>query len=161
MTKQNLAYKLLIFDWEGTLADPSHIYPTQLFPNTLKVLTNLHQQGYLLAIATAKSKAGLVADLIQTGLKSIIDITCTAQESAPKPNPAMLFYILEELAIKPQDALMIGDTIYDLSMAKQADIAGLAVSSGGQTRAELLKYQPLDCLDVITQLPNWLTHRMK
>jgi phosphoglycolate phosphatase len=159
MTPQTLPFKLLIFDWEGTLADPSHIHPTQLFPNTLSVLTTLHQQGYLLAIATAKSKAGLAADLIQTGLKPLIHATCTAQESAPKPDPTMLFNILDALAITPQDALMIGDTLYDLSMAQRANMPALAVSFGVQTREELLEYKPLACIDAITELPFWLTHK--
>lgn len=149
-------FKLLIFDWEGTLADPQLLGQTQLFPNTVSVLTHLHEQGYLLAIATAKSKAGLAADLIHTGLKTIIDATCTAQESEAKPNPLMLFNILDELAITPQDALMIGDTIFDLAMAKQANMSSLAVSSGVQTRKELLDYQPLACIDTISQLPDWL-----
>ncbi len=156
-----LPFNLLIFDWEGTLADPQYVYPTRLFPHTLTVLTALHQQGYLLAIATAKSTAGLAADLIYTDLKSIIDATCTAQESAPKPNPSMLFNILEQLAIAPQDALMIGDTIYDLSMAQQANMSALAVSYGVQTQAELLEYHPLACINAITQLPDWLKHRIK
>ena len=152
-------FKLLIFDWEGTLADPSQIYPTQLFPNTVQVLTTLHQQGYLLAIATAKSKAGLASDIRHLGLQTIIDFTCTAEESAPKPNPLMIFTILERLAIEPQAALMIGDTIYDLAMARLAKISALAVSYGVQSREELLEYQPLCCIDVITELPHWLTHR--
>lgn len=149
-------FKLLIFDWEGTLADPSQIYPTQLFPNTLSVLTQLHEEGYLLAIATAKSKAGLASDLVHTGLRPLIAATCTAQESEAKPNPLMLFNILDELAVTPQDALMIGDTIFDLAMAKQANMPSLAVSYGVQTREELLDYQPLTCIDAISQLPDWL-----
>lgn len=156
-----LPFKLLVFDWEGTLADPSAVYPTQLFPGTVAVLKQLHEQGYLLAIATAKSKPGLAADLVRFGINHIIDATCTAQESAPKPNPKMLFDILDKLAITPQDALMIGDTVYDLAMAKQANMAALAVTYGVQTAEELLQYQPLDCISVITQLPDWLTHRKK
>ncbi len=156
-----LPFKLLIFDWEGTLADPSSLYSTRLFPNTQSVLANLHKQGYLLAIATARSKAGLAADLIFTDIKHLISTTCTAEESAPKPNPLMLFQILEQLAITPQDALMIGDTIYDLGMAQQAKVHALAVSYGVQSQAELMAYQPLDCIDAIIKLPNWLTDRNK
>ncbi len=159
MALKTLPFKLLIFDWEGTLADPSHVYPTQLFPNTLSVLNALHKEGYLLAIATAKSKEGLAADLVHMGLKEIISATCTAQESEPKPHPAMLFNILDKLAISPQTALMIGDTIYDLSMAQQANMSALAVTYGVQTREELLEYKPLAFIDTITELPVWLTHR--
>jgi phosphoglycolate phosphatase len=156
----NLAYKLLIFDWEGTLADSRFIGPTQLFPNTVSVLTDLHAQGYLLAIATAKSTAGLAADLVDTGLQKIIATTCTAQETEPKPHPTMLFTILDELAITPQDALMIGDTVFDLMMADNANMSALAVASGVQTREELLEYHPIDCINIITELPDWLlTHR--
>ncbi|MGA2654783.1 MAG: HAD-IA family hydrolase [Gammaproteobacteria bacterium] len=157
----NLPYKLLIFDWEGTLANPQTLGATQLFDDTLSVLTDLHQQGYLLAIATAKSKAGLAQDLIKTGLDKIIDATCTAQESEPKPNPAMLFMILDELAITPQDALMIGDTIFDLAMGQDANMDTLAVTSGVQTCEELLEYQPIDCIEIITELPNWLLNLRK
>lgn len=158
---QKLPYKLIIFDWEGTLANPQVLGATQLFDNTVSVLTDLHQQGYLLAIATAKSKAGLAYDLLKTSLVDIIDASCTAQESEPKPNPSMLFKILDELAITPQDALMIGDTIFDLAMAKSANMDVLAVASGVQTCEELLEYQPIDCIDGITELPNWLLNLRK
>lgn len=161
MIETTRPFKLLIFDWEGTLADPNYVYPTRLFPHTQTVLSQLHQQGYLLAIATAKSKAGLLADLKHTEIEKFIHTTCTAEESAAKPSPEMLFIILDRLAIAAQDALMIGDTFYDLTMAQRAKMSALAISSGMQTREELLKYQPLDCIDTLTQLPDWLTQRKR
>jgi phosphoglycolate phosphatase len=144
-------FQLLIFDWEGTLVDK-----TQLIAGAKSVLVRLHAEGYLLAIATAKSKHGLVLDLEKNGISHLFHATCTAQESADKPDPAMLFNILDQLAIKPQDALMIGDTPYDIEMAHRAKMSALAVGYGLYSCAELTKAQPKACINDITELPQWL-----
>ncbi len=148
-------FKLLIFDWEGTLAFPGSS-PSRLYPDTVVVLSALKEQGYLLAVATAKSKQGLAQDLHRLNLHTLISATCTAEETHPKPNPEMVFNILNQLAIVPQDALMIGDTVFDLDMARQAKIKSVAVTYGLQTREELLTYGPCTCVDELTQLPLWL-----
>jgi phosphoglycolate phosphatase len=68
----------------------------------------------------------------------------------------MLLEILQELDIEPHQALMVGDTEYDLSMAMGAGVAPIAVSYGVHERERLLEYQPLACLDNISELVDWL-----
>lgn len=146
--------QLIIFDWEGTLVRANLLGTPILFPDAKQVLETLHADGCLLAIATAKSKQGLKNDLIRLELQHLFAATCTAEETLSKPHPAMLFNILEQLAITAQNALMIGDTIYDIEMAKRANMQAVAVCTGLQSRAELMKVAP--CIDNLIELPQYL-----
>jgi phosphoglycolate phosphatase len=152
-------FKLLIFDWEGTLADHAIAHLSPLFPDVYPILARLRAQGYLLAIATGKSKAGLQASLSDTHLSHLISATCTAEESAPKPDPLMLFNILEKLAIAQADALMIGDTVYDIEMAHAAKVDALAVTYGLHEKSQLMRAAPQGFIDNILELPQWLLEK--
>jgi phosphoglycolate phosphatase len=71
----------------------------------------------------------------------------------------MLFNILENLAIVAQNALMIGDTIYDMDMARAAHMPALAVSYGLHNREHLLQSGALGVIDNIVELPQWLLEK--
>ena len=68
----------------------------------------------------------------------------------------MLEQILDELGVMSEEALMIGDTEYDLQMASNAGVSSLGVSYGVHTPERLAKHSPLDCLDDVTAIPGWL-----
>jgi phosphoglycolate phosphatase len=63
---------------------------------------------------------------------------------------------MEELDVEPARTLMIGDTEYDMEMARNARTRALAVSYGVHERERLLRHAPLDCIDSIDQLISWL-----
>ena len=65
-----------------------------------------------------------------------------ADESLSKPHPAMLNALLAELAIAPDQALMVGDTSFDLEMAQQAGVDSIGVTHGVHTSEVLARYQP-------------------
>lgn len=130
-----------------------------LFAGVRETLGELVGRGYLLAVATAKSRKGLAQDLEGTGLASIFHATRTADEVHPKPNPAMLNEILDELGVRPAGALMIGDTVHDLQMAVNAGVAGLGVTCGSHSRSELEGVAALDYLEGVSQMPEWLRGR--
>jgi phosphoglycolate phosphatase len=71
----------------------------------------------------------------------------------------MLLELLDELGAAPEDALMIGDTTYDLEMARSARTAAVGVCSGGHGREELERLGPLACLDQVVELAPWLAKR--
>ncbi len=127
-----------------------------LFPGVPDMLRRLADEGYLLGIATGKSRRGLDYALTRSGLESLFHATRTVDEAPSKPHPGMLLDILDDLGVRPEEAVMIGDTIYDLEMARSARMAGLGVLSGSQGREELERFEPLACLPSVAQVPDWL-----
>jgi phosphoglycolate phosphatase len=130
-----------------------------LFPGVGEMLRNFLEEDYLLAVATGKSRRGLDYSLEQTGLRGLFHATRTADEALSKPHPQMLFDILDDLGMKPEGAVMIGDTTYDLEMARSARMAAVAVCSGGHCREDLERFGPLACLDQVVELAPWLAQR--
>ena len=80
-------------------------------------------------------------------------VTCRcADESAPKPDPAMLREILTDLDIAPHEAIMIGDTEFDLAMAAAARTHAGAGTYGAHARARLLRSNPAFVIDHLDDL---------
>ena len=129
----------------------------ELFPGMREMLAGLKQQGYLLAVATGKSRVGLDRVLEATQLKQYFDSSRCADETHSKPNPAMLQELMQELLTEPEATLMIGDTAHDLQMALNAGVPALAVSYGAHPRDNLTALNPLDCIDTPQELMQWLT----
>lgn len=132
--------------------------PTPLFPNATETIRQLHQAGYWLAVATGKGRRGLDEALEESGLKPFFHVTRCAEETISKPHPQMLEEIMLELAMSPADSVMIGDSEFDLLMAKNAGMASIAVSYGVQDKTRLLAHKPLTCLDNIADLLPWLEY---
>lgn len=137
--------------WLGGYADR---HP--LIRGAEEILDELERDGYWLAVATGKSRRGLDRDLRRFGLAGRFLTSRTADETAGKPSPAMLFEILEELGVSAREALVVGDTVHDLRMAANAGIAAVAVSSGSAAPGELRRLDPLEVLPDVTHLPAWL-----
>jgi phosphoglycolate phosphatase len=216
--QNNLPYKLIIFDWDGTLMDSEtrivnclrtacteagfdaqsdftlkdviglglrealkklqpnendelieemaatyrYAYlntdktPSELFPGVKALLGDLETRGYSLAIATGKGRQGLDQVLEYTQLGYRFCSTRCASETISKPHPQMLNEILEQLKMKPSDALMIGDTEYDMEMAKNANVDSLGVSYGVHSIDRLLKHNPIGYINDITELTHYL-----
>jgi phosphoglycolate phosphatase len=127
-----------------------------LFPGVRGMLDELARDGYLLAVATGKSRRGLEHALDATSLRGRFHATRTADEAASKPHPQMLLDILDELGVRPAAALMVGDSIYDLQMAANAGIHAVAVLSGAHGRDELAAEAPRTLLSRTADLPEWL-----
>lgn len=122
-----------------------------------EALAALAERDYLLAIATGKGRRGLERDLDATGLRDFFLATRTVDEAPSKPDPRMLLDLIDELGVDPRDTLMIGDTTYDLMMAREARTSGLGVLTGSFPRGTLMDCGALTCLDSVGQLPDWLS----
>ena len=125
-----------------------------LFPGVYDMLMQFKDQGYQLAVATGKTRAGLTEALQATGTEHLFCVTRCADETASKPDPRMLQEIISQTQTAKERVLMIGDSIYDLQMAVNASISSIAVSCGANSAASLLAYQPLLCLEQPTELLN-------
>lgn len=130
--------------------------PTPLFPGAAEVVEGLHKEGYLLAVATGKSRRGLDSALHQSGLGRWFHATRCADETFSKPHPLMLEELLDELGVAASDCVMIGDTEYDVQMAHNANVDAVAVCYGVHAPERLLALQPRACLSAIVALPGWL-----
>lgn len=130
--------------------------PSVLFPGAQAVVEWLRTRGYLLAVATGKGRRGLDRALRETGLGGSFHATRCADETRSKPHPAMLLEIMNELGVSAQDTLMVGDTEYDVLMAKNAGASAMAVSYGVHERTRLLAHRPVGCVDDLFALRDWL-----
>jgi phosphoglycolate phosphatase len=211
-------YRLIVFDWDGTVADSlqhivtsmhaafasaqlpprptgqvlaiiglgmdeaiSRLYPdidgtaradliryygqhyrdattgaTTLYNDAEDTLRQLAEEGYLLAIATGKSRRGLERAVAETGVKHYFHASRCADETFSKPHPQMLLDIMDSLGTEPEQTLMVGDSEHDLQMAANAGVAAVAVSYGAQPLQRLLEFNPLTSLQCLGDLPRWL-----
>ncbi|NOQ80340.1 MAG: HAD-IA family hydrolase [Gammaproteobacteria bacterium] len=130
--------------------------PSGLFTNVRHMLQQLIDKGFMLAIATGKARRGLEPVLIETGLKTLFHGSRCADETRSKPHPQMLEELLDEFGVMVDDAIMVGDTEYDMLMAKSLGMDALAVSYGVHDKADILKHAPVSCVDSIKELSEWL-----
>jgi phosphoglycolate phosphatase len=80
----------------------------------------------------------------------------TADETTPKPSPAMVHELLDELGVRPEEALVIGDSRHDLEMAANAGCESVGVEGGALPAEELWRYGPRVVLPGVGHLASWL-----
>lgn len=129
--------------------------PSDFFPGVTGTLQHLKAQGHILTIATGKSRKGLDRIFGVLGLDGFFHATRCADETASKPNPLMLEELLSEFEFSPEEAVMIGDTEYDMEMARKISMPRIAVSYGAHHVDRLHAYGPELCLDRFDELLTW------
>lgn len=127
-----------------------------LFAGVVELIADLRASGYMLAIATGKSRLGLDRALQHSGLESHFHGSRCADECFSKPHPQMLHELMEEFGVEPAATLMIGDTSHDLLMARNAGVNSLAVTYGAHSHDHLLSHGPVGCVHDVTGLTKWL-----
>jgi phosphoglycolate phosphatase len=128
----------------------------ELFPSVSDGIFTLNQEGYLMAVATGKSRRGLDRSLLATGLVPYFHASRCADEGFPKPHPEMLQVIMEMLGTVADRTLMIGDTTHDLQMAQNAGVAAVAVCYGAHPHGDLQSMNPRACVESFEHLMLWL-----
>jgi len=118
----------------------------------METLDGLRERGIELAVATGKSRRGLDRVLVSLGLADYFDSTRCADETQSKPHPRMLHEILVTRGKSPGDAVMIGDSEYDMDMARQAGVRSVAVSFGVHSTDRLASCGPLAVIDALPEL---------
>ncbi|MFC3115274.1 HAD-IA family hydrolase [Cellvibrio fontiphilus] len=129
--------------------------PSDFFPGVAETLRQLKAGGHSLTVATGKSRKGLDRIFAVHGLTDFFHASRCADETASKPDPLMLMQLLEEFQVTAADAVMIGDTEYDMEMARRIDMPRVAVSYGAHHISRLHPYEPELCLDRFDQLLLW------
>lgn len=135
--------------------------PAPFFDGVEEVLTQLLQEGHVLAVATGKSRRGLNRVLGQTQAASFFQATRCADETRSKPDPLMLEELLAELRFMPHEAVMIGDTTFDMQMARALQMPRIGVSYGAHRVSQLQGFDPLTIIDSMYELPTLLKQPLR
>ena len=129
---------------------------SELFDGVSDVIQDLHAHGYYLAVATGKGRHGLDLALKNSGLEPFFHITRCADETCSKPDPLMLDEILTDLDLESCKAIMVGDTSYDMDMAKNINMDSIAVTYGMHDKKHLENSNPTYFIDAIDQLSQFV-----
>jgi len=130
------------------------------FDGEAAMLDDLQRAGVKLAVATGKSRKGLDRVLHQTQSMSMFAATRAASETRSKPHPLMLEEILAETGIAAHEAIMVGDTSYDLEMAQNIAMPRVGVSYGVHTVEVLQLFQPLKIAGDVHSLHQFLLQQV-
>lgn len=134
--------------------------PSALFPGVEEALESFRRQGYRLAVATGKSRRGLQRVLEGRGWLDYFDVTRCADETASKPHPRMLHEIMDCCGVSARQSLMVGDSVFDLQMARNASVDSVAVGFGAQSLESLLVHEPSLAINQFCELHAWLQERV-
>ncbi len=126
--------------------------PCDFFPGVVETLEDLRAAGYQMAVATGKSRAGLNRVLAALDMEDFFHSSRCADETLSKPHPLMLEELLAEFDLSPQQAVMVGDTEFDMQMAENASMPRIAVSYGAHHIDRLRAFEPLACLDLFADI---------
>lgn len=129
---------------------------TPLFDNARELLTELAEQDIFLGVATGKSRRGLDKVLRATGLEDRFIATRCADECHSKPHPQMIMELMDYVGVNGRDAIMIGDTEFDLLMARSAGAHSLGITHGAHDENKLKACGPKAILHDLYQVQNWL-----
>jgi len=127
-----------------------------LFAGAEQLIQDLRNDGYYLAVATGKNRNGLDRALKSSNMTQHFHATRTADQTVSKPDPAMLYELLEELEVGAPRALMVGDTTHDLQMAINAGVESLGMTHGAHPEHQLRELNPLALLDDFEALREWI-----
>lgn len=116
---------------QGILQEP-------LYDGIADLLARLRDDGWLLAVATGKSDRGLYACLESHGIRDLFVSLQTADRHPSKPHPDMLEAAIAEAGVSADQAVMIGDTTFDIMMACDAQVRAVGVAWGYHEPAELI-----------------------
>ena len=133
--------------------------PSPLFQGVVESIEGFRAEGYKLAVATGKARRGLNRVLKAHDWLDYFDITRAADETASKPDPLMLHEILQHCGVHPKRALMVGDSSFDLLMARNAGMDSVAVGYGAQTLDSLREFEPRLAIESFPELRAWLGDR--
>lgn len=136
----------------------SHIYleqerdPTRFFAGIPELLADLHSASRILGVATGKSRRGL--DRVMTALSAhdLFHATRCADETRGKPEPDMVLELLEAFRVHPQDAVVVGDSHFDLEMAARAGVSSIGVGWGAQDLSRLAAFPGAVCVESVHAL---------
>lgn len=139
--------------------DPDHHEP--LFPGLVDALDRLEADGWLLGIATGKARRGLDYTLASHGLTGRFVTLQTADVvAAGKPAPDMVLQAMADTGASPGSTVVVGDTSFDMEMARNAGATAVGVAWGYHDEEVLLKAGASKIIHHFSELPGLVTELM-
>lgn len=132
------------------------LVPSPFYAGVPTLLQQLHQGNVLLSVATGKSRKGLDRIMRAHQVEPLFHSSRCADETRSKPEPHMLLEILDYHNLQPHQAVMVGDTEFDLEMARRAGVDAVGVTWGAHEVHRLRRHEPRVCVDTVDQLAGWL-----
>lgn len=124
----------------------------RFFQGIASLLEALRNDGLFCAVVTSKRLSSLQENLATVKGADYFDLLVASDATIRhKPHPAPIEYALEHLGVEKEEAIMVGDTEYDLLAAEGAGVRSVAVTWGITPKTELLKYRPTE---IATSVPN-------
>ncbi len=118
--------------------DPAHA--ELLFPGAAECIDRLRRcEGVLLGVATGNSRRGVARIIDSFGWHGAFASIQTADDAPSKPHPAMILQAMQETGVAPHETVMIGDSSYDMAMARAAGVLPIGVSWGFQPVSALIE----------------------
>ena len=108
-----------------------------LYGGIAALLSKLDESGWLLGVATGKSDRGLDRCLDHHGIKGLFVTLQTADRHPSKPHPSMVYQALADAGTDAANAVVVGDTVYDIHMGKAAGTRTIGVNWGYHPAGEL------------------------
>ncbi|KQR80867.1 HAD-IA family hydrolase [Sphingomonas sp. Leaf343] len=139
-TADEPAHRKLAQDYKSAFDDlrqTDRLDPEPLFEGIADVLATLIDRGWRLGVATGKSDRGLARVLASHGIADRFVTLQTADRHPSKPDPSMLIAAMDEAGVPAQDSAMIGDTSFDMAMARAAGCRAIGVAWGYHGVADL------------------------
>lgn len=117
-----------------------------LFPGTLPMMDTLKSLGFKLALVTSRVGRGTQRLLDSAGILDKFDVIVSADDVVnPKPHPEPILKALDMLKITPEQAIYVGDSLFDIDSSQQAGVRIIGVSWGARSREDLMLMCP-DCV---------------
>ena len=114
-------------------------YTAPAFPNVLETLRLLSDKGFTLTIASSRSHWSLMEFVESMNLQEVMSYILGGDDvTQAKPNPEPVLKTLEKFGCTPDEAIVIGDTWYDIEMGRRAGVRTCGVTYGNGSREELL-----------------------
>lgn len=139
LRKQGAYSQLLVNKVADSYREYYHAFEKdiRLYPKVLDVLVTLKERGYWMAVVTGKSKGGLERVLSRFDLEKYFYVWRTADCCHSKPHPAMALECMEALGIDAANTTLVGDSHFDIQMAKAAGVRALGASFDSENTQHL------------------------
>ena len=128
--------------------------PSPFYDTVMDTLEHLRSRDVLVAVATGKSRRGMDRVLGELGMVDFFHATRCADETRSKPDPLMLHQLMSHFDVTPSRACMVGDTEYDMDMARRAGMPRIGVSYGAHSSDRLARFDLISCVDRLGDILN-------
>jgi phosphoglycolate phosphatase-like HAD superfamily hydrolase len=138
-----------------------HCHRDPIFQDAVTALELCHRLGFATALVTSKTHLELTRFLESFKARRAVDVTvCSSDVEFPKPHPESALLACKRLGVQVHEAVLFGDSIFDIQCARQAGVHSVALGYGAATSSQLLDQDPDAFFETPSQLLDWVHHSL-